>query len=342
VDFYVGVTPFQDLVDLRDEKVLRSWEGVMPDAVVSDLPSPVRREVSLDGRVFSWPFLLDVTILGWNAELVERAGLDPGRGPGTWDELIGYARQVVNSGAAPYGVTFDPRPWRSLLPITHSFSTNVYDSRGRFEYRSEAAANALEVLRRLREFANPDVLAPTSTTPGLTPDEQVFSAGLAAYYVKYQNAPIRMASTWPDPGRLVLTRLPRAPGGAGKTVFWTTGIGLVRFGSNRRATSRYATSITRDENFWRVAIGGGRAAGGQIPVSKSLWRKWLRDQPPWLPAWAEGVYRQLAAAEPIPPSAAGKSQFRAVVQHELNRYLDGESSAKQALRRAAARAVARP
>jgi hypothetical protein len=134
-----------------------------------------------------------------------------------------------------------------------------------------------------------------------------------------------------------MTRLPRPPVGAGKTAFWTVGVGLLRFGDNRAKASRYANSITRGDDFWRSAIGGGRPTGGQLPVFKSLWRKWSREAPPWLPEWAEGVHAQLAHAAPIPPSAAGIRQFRPSVQAELNRYLDGhEPSAHRALTRAAA------
>jgi multiple sugar transport system substrate-binding protein len=330
VDFYVGLTPFDDLVRLQRAKVLAPWNGVMPDSVASDIPEQVRRESSLGGDLYSWPFLLDVTVLGWNAELVERAGLDAGRGPQTWDELADMAGQVVDSGAAPYGVTFDPRPWRSLVPIAHSFSTDVYDEQGRFDYTSDAAASALAVMRRLRGLANPDVL------DTLGSDEQVFAAGLSAYFVKYQNAHIRSAASWPDPGQLVLSRLPRPPDGAGKTVFWTTGIGLTRFGENRHAVGRYAKSITYSEPFWQHAIGGGRGAGGQLPVFTSLWREWRRKPPPWLAGWATGVYEQLAHAVPIPPTAAGAGEFNAAVVAELNRYLDGEeASARRALAQAA-------
>jgi multiple sugar transport system substrate-binding protein len=336
VDLYVGLTPFDDLVRLRRANVLAPWEGVMPASVASDLPEPVRRESTLDGGLYSWPFLLDVTILGLNAELVERAGLDPGRPPRRWDELVDAARQVVRSGAAPFGCTFDPRPWRSLVPVTHSFSTDVYDEQGRFDYRSDAAAGALEVLRRLREVANPDLLDATVSPDGLTPDEQAFGAGLAAYYVKYQNAHIRMAAGWPDPGRLVLTRLPQPPGGAGKTLFWTTGVGLVRFGRNRGDVARYTRSVTYGDDFWRTAIGGGRAAGGHIPVFDSLWRRWQQDRPSWLGTWALGVHEQLKYAEPIPSSAAGLAQFKGRARAELDRYLAGEeSSVRRALSRAA-------
>ena len=332
-EIYIGLTPFAELVPLVNQGLLAPWDGTMPGAVADDVPLPIRREATLNGRMYSWPFLLDVTILGWNSELLERAEIDPGTVPRTWDELIEASRMVVRRGAAPYGCTFDPRPWRSLVPVTYSFSTRVFDEHGRFDYVSDAAVAALETLRRMKELANPDLLeAGLSTGAGLTPDEGAFAAGLAAYYVKYQNAHIRNAATWPDPGQLVLARLPRPPGGAGKTVFWTTGIGLVRLGSDRPAAARYARSLTYADDFWEAAL-GGRGAAGQLPVFNSLWASWRDDPPPWLD-WAANVKAQLGHAEAIPASRVGLSQFKRA-QRELDRYLSGEEpNALRALKRA--------
>ncbi len=44
--------------------------------------------------------------------------------------------------AAPFGAAFDDRGWRSLAPMTHSMSTNVYTPEGLFNFESEAAIEA--------------------------------------------------------------------------------------------------------------------------------------------------------------------------------------------------------
>jgi multiple sugar transport system substrate-binding protein len=341
-DVYVGLTPFDDMTRLVDKHVLAPWQ-VMPGSVRNDMPDVVVKEGTIDGQLYNWPLLLDVTVLGWNAELVARAGLDPARPPQTWDELIAAARRVVRSGAAPYGCTFDPRPWRSLVPVTYSFDANVYDEHGLFDYRSDATRAALEVLRQLSELANPDIFTGPATQGSTahdptSPDEAVFRSGLAAYYVKYQNAPVRMAASWRDPGQLVLARLPRPPGGAGKTVFWTTGIGLLRYGRNAAAAARYARAISYGEAIWRASLATGRESVGELPVFEKLWHDWQEQPPPWL-GWAEAVWAQLehGHAEPIPPSRLGAQQFGKAQQHALNAYLDGSRlSAKKALKLAAA------
>ena len=82
-------------------------------------------------------------VQGWHAGLVEKAGLDPKAAPKTWDEFIANARKVVDSKAAPFGCTFDAHGWRSLAPIAHSISTDVYTPDGLFDFSHAAVVEAL-------------------------------------------------------------------------------------------------------------------------------------------------------------------------------------------------------
>jgi hypothetical protein len=336
-DAYVGLTPFAELARLVDADAIEPWDAHFNGSVLSGIGAEARSESSLDGRLYNWPLLLDLVIQGWNAEIVERAGLDPSRPPSTWDELVDNARRVVGSGAAPYGFTFDVRPWRSLVPVTYSITSSVYTEDGLFDFEHAATVEALEVLRRLKEVANPDVLDPSTTAGvGTTPDEGVFAAQTAGYYVKYQNALVRMAALWPDPGRLSLARLPSPPGGEGATVFWTTGMALLKFGRNKRDAAAYATALESGEQMWKQSLAGGRQAAGHVPVQAALWQRWQREGAAWIPAWASKTYEQLPVARPIRPHLLGAGQFTIAMPY-LNQFLDGEVvSARRALRDAMA------
>jgi len=115
-------------------------------------------------------------------------------------------------GAAPFGVTFDYHAWRSLIPISHSISLDVYDKdTGLFMWNGDVAVQALEIMKQMMPLANPDVLNEGTTDAGVngTPDEQAFASQQAAYYVKYQNAHLRFSSTWEDPKLLRLAALPK-------------------------------------------------------------------------------------------------------------------------------------
>ncbi len=340
-DVYVGMTPWVEMARLVENRAIQPWDAFIEPDVMRDIVPRLRAEGTMGGRLYSWPFLLDVTVQGCNGELVERAGLNPMRSPASWDEYIGNARAVVRSGVAPFGCTFDPRGWRSLAPIAHSMGAEPYTDDGLFDYLHPASVEALEIMRRMLELSNPDVLEPEAVLGSVSPDEAAFAAQTVAYYVKYNNAHVRYSNAWSDPTRLHLAALP-ASGGLGGTVYWTTGIALLRYGGRKRAAADYANALTHDEAVWRRSLGTGRDAAGQLAAFRSL-PGFVSPAPTWLAPWVGDVAAALRTATPIRPHPLGAEQFN-VARPYWEEYLSGaEPSPRRALARAmtAVRARAR-
>jgi len=330
-DVYTGVTPFLEMVQLVESDVIEPWDPYLPEGMLEDLFAPIRAEGSYKDKFYVWPWLLDVIVQGWNAELVTAAGLDPEVAPVTWDEYLANAQQVVDSGAAPFGCTFDFHPWRSLIPITHSINLDVYDPEtGLFMWNSDPAVEALEIMKRMMPLANPDVLNPGATDAGVnqTPDEQAFAAKAAAYYIKYQNAHLRFASTWEDPSQVRFGALPKTEDGAGGTVFWTTGAVLLKYGEDKEQAAQYMDGLTRDQRIWENSIKGNlpeSPAVGQLPVYISIWDEYEANRPEWLGDWAFAIKDGLGAAQAITPTILSIQQFDLAAPFYLA-YLRGEES----------------
>ena len=219
----------------------------------------------------------------------------------------------MSSKAAPFGAVFDAHGWRSLAPITHTFSTNVYTPDGLFDFTNDATVKALEVMKQMMEVAPNNILEEGKVDAGVntTPDEEVFAARQAAYYVKYQNAPTRFAGTWPDPSVLHIAGLPKQPGGAGGTVFWNTGATLFKYGENKQEAADYMSYLTHDLRIWKHALGKDvRGASGQLAPYKSMWAKWQKSPPPWMADWAFTVRKQLATSKAIRTNTFGLHAVR--------------------------------
>jgi hypothetical protein len=131
--------------------------------------------------------------------------------------------------------------------------------------------------------------------------------------VKYQNAPLRYASTWTDPSALRMGALPTAVGGAGSTVFWTTGACLFKYGQNKERAAEYMAALTRNSpRIWQDSIAGSATAHpGQLPAFSSIYAGWEETPPDWLAeqTWVPLVRGQLDAAKAIPNHAFGLQQF---------------------------------
>src|SRR5882724_2545902 len=100
-DVYVGQTPFVEMSAFIKAGVIEPWDNYIPKDVVDDIIPSIRAECTVDGKLYSWPFLLDITGMGWNSEQTAKAGITDA--PKTWDEYLANAKKIQDSGAATYG-----------------------------------------------------------------------------------------------------------------------------------------------------------------------------------------------------------------------------------------------
>jgi multiple sugar transport system substrate-binding protein len=324
-DVYVGMTPFVEMTAMIEADVIEPWDNYIPKEVIDDMIPSIREECTVDGKLYSWPFLLDVIGMGWHAGLSTQAKL-PDTPPATWDEYLQNAKAVVDSGAAPFGATFDAHGWRSLAPMTHSRTTDVYTADGLFDFTSEPAIEALMLMKKIMALSHPDILLAGATDAGVngTPDEVAFAAQRVCYYTKYFNAPLRMAQYWDDPTQLKLAPQPKFTAGQGSTVFWTTGSCLLKHGENKEQAAEYIKALTYDPQIWQDSIAGTETAHpGQLPPYSSIYADWAANPPDWMPEFVNLVRGQLDEAKAIRNHLFGLQQF-VIGQPVWETYLKGE------------------
>ena len=336
-DAYTSMTPFIEMDQLVRAGAIVPWDDFLPEGVLDDILPQVREEGSVDGQLYNFPWVVDVVVASANASVLERADIDPEVFPQTWDEWIENARRVEESGAADFGNTFDGGGWRSIAPIAHSISTDIYREDGLIDWTHDAVVEALEILRRLFELSAPYNLDPGVEHGGFggTPDRGIWAAEDAGYYLQFTNAPITLAANWTDPGALRLGRPPTVPGGEGSTVFWTTGAALFTYGENKEDAGRLMDEMTTDEQMWRAAAGQEDPIG-QLPGRSSVWQSWEEERPDWLADWALELRETIDVARPVQghPLGFGFQQFL-IARPFWEEYLTGdETDARAALQRA--------
>lgn len=326
-DVYVGQTPFVEMSAMIAADVIEPWDDYIPQDVLDDMIPSIRAENTIDGKLYGWPFLLDVIGNSWHSGITTKAGL-PDTAPETWDEHMERAREIVAGGHAPFGATFDSHGWRSVAPMAHSMSSDVYTSEGLFDFTSDAAIAALELMKEIMTVANPDILLEGASDGGVngTPDEVAFAAERVGYYHKYFNAPLRMAQNWIDPSLLHMGQLPKFSNGEGSTVFWTTGCALFKHGKNKEQAAEYIRALTYDQQIWRDSIEGTESGHpGQLPPYKSIYAAWDANPPDWMPPFVGLVRGQLDRAKAITNHLFGLQQF-VIGKPIWERYLKGEES----------------
>jgi multiple sugar transport system substrate-binding protein len=324
-DVYVGQTPFVEMSAFIKAGVIEPWDNYIPKEVINDIIPSIREECTIDGKLYSWPFFLDVAGSGWHSGITGKAGVADAA-PATWDDFLDDAKKIVDSKAAPWGATFDSHGWRSLAPITHSMSTKVYTSEGLFDFTSEPAIEALMLMKKIMAYSNPDILLEGASDAGVngTPDEVAFAAQRVGRYFKYFNAPLRMAASWEDPKLLHLGPLPKFKNGEGSTVFWTTGCALFKYGQNKEKAAEYIKALTFDPQIWKDSIVGTPGVHpGQLPPYTSIYADWNVKKPDWMPPFVGLVRNQLDKAKAINNNLFGLQQF-VIGKPIWETYLKGE------------------
>ena len=305
--------------------VIEPWDDYIPKDVLNDILPSIRAECTVDGKLYGWPFLLDVIGSGWHSGITGKAGLADAP-QATWDDFLASAKTIVDKKAAPWGATFDSHGWRSLAPITHSMSSNVYTKEGLFDFTSDPAIEALKLMKEIMAYGNPDILLEGASDAGVngTPDEVAFAAQRVGLYFKYFNAPLRMAANWDDPKQLHLGPLPKFAKGEGSTVFWTTGCALFKYGQNKEKAAEYIKALTYDSQIWKDSIVGTKSGHpGQLPPYASIYADWQAKKPDWMPDFVNLVRGQLDKAKAINNHLFGLQQF-VIGKPIWETYLKGE------------------
>ena len=105
-DVYVGQTPFVEMSAFIKAGVIEPWDNYIPKDVIDDIIPSIREECTVDGKLYSWPFLLDVCGSSWHSGITAKAGV-PDAAPATWEEFLASSKKIVDSKAAPWGATFE-------------------------------------------------------------------------------------------------------------------------------------------------------------------------------------------------------------------------------------------
>ena len=82
------IQPLTELV--TEDDVNDFWPGLMENCYV-------------DGTLYGVPYLRSTPVLYYNKTLFEAAGLDPEKGPETWDDVVSFSDALAASGVGGYG-----------------------------------------------------------------------------------------------------------------------------------------------------------------------------------------------------------------------------------------------
>ena len=133
------------LEPLKPEDVGYSTEDFWPGAM---------KAVTWDGVTYGIPTNNETMAFIWNADLFEKAGLDPNKPPATWDDVVAYSKQIHDKlGISGYGLVAKQNagntPYR-FMPQLWGYGGGVFDEADPAPTYDEIRLNSPESKRALQ------------------------------------------------------------------------------------------------------------------------------------------------------------------------------------------------
>ena len=256
----------------------------------------------------------------------------------TWDEYLASARAVVRREWRRIGCTFDPRGWRSLVPIAHSFGDDDL-VHGRRPLRLRASRDRRGARGSCAAWWRsriPTSWSPRRSSPRSTPTRPHVrrADGRVLRQVPERTRAVRERLAGPDQVASGAFARKRRPRRHRLLVDWRRSPPL-RAEQARRSRLRDRPDARRAD----LATLDGDGARCRGPASRVQHPSGMVERRP-RPGWRRGFPlspRRISEAKPIRPHVLGEEQFK-VSRPSWEEYLRGsEPSARRALSRAMAK-----
>ena len=172
------------LQPLKPEDVGYPTEDFWPGAM---------KAVTWDGVTYGIPTNNETMALIWNADIFERAGLDPDKPPATWDDVVAYSKQIHDKlGIAGYGLVARKNagntPYR-FMPQLWAYGGGVFDEADPNPTYEEVRLDSPESKKALEASYNMyvrDKSVPVSALTNQQADNQpLFLAGQLAMMISH-------------------------------------------------------------------------------------------------------------------------------------------------------------
>jgi len=301
---------------------LHPLDGFAPDT--NDYFPAALRADRWNGRLFALPWFVDVGMIYWRTDLLDRA-------PASLDDLMEMADQARGAPGVYYGLVWQAARYEGLmcifLEVLHAFGGRIVDADGSVAIDSREAVAALTFMR--------DAIH----TRGVVPDASLTWQEEQVRFA-FQNGQAAMMRNWPyayglmqDPaqsrvaGKFSVMPIPAGPGGTSAAALGGSHLAINAHSPDPQAAYKLLKYLVAPQQMLERARGVG-----QFPSRQSLYEHpELAEALAIPPAQARQIINH-AVPRPVTPVYAELSEL---VQVAVHRVLTRQAEPAVALRRAA-------
>jgi multiple sugar transport system substrate-binding protein len=271
--------PTYDIVDCGSFMLPEYVPGGMYEDISDMFPPEVKAKymegmvesVTVDGKVYAAPLMASWTIMFYNSEMFEKAGLDPNKPPKTWDELVaaGKAIQAVDPNAYAYTDSMAHGEQNSCVFFrwAKSAGAKIGEFRGNKYYWMLDSDECVAAVEFLKSMMDQNVMDPGAPIYYQQQVADLFGKGHAAMLVNWDMMTIafRDPAQSPYAGKIFPAAMPgRTPGLSG-SIEGHEYMAVPSASLHKEAAKEFIKYVTSVENVKRRAL-----EQGMTPVYKEL------------------------------------------------------------------------
>lgn len=310
--YQVAGVSADSIVAVLDSGTLRPLDDLLAKYGQSLSPNQV---VRLNGKVYAIAMMVNAQNLLYRADILDQLGIPV---PKTYDEVLAAAQRIKESGLVPYPLGATTKSgWNLGLEFVNmylGFGGELFGPDNRPAVRNERGVKALEMLKRLTAYMDPEYL---------TADSTVVQQQLQQGRIAMANLWASRAGAMDDPaesrvvGKVRTAAAPAAvPGGKPATTTWWDGAAIARNTTDEQA-----------EAAFRLVVHGMSPATVAAHNDDAVWLI-----PGYKPGrLAEGAIASMQAGAPPYPVAARMGLIHAAAGNNLAAFLTGQATADQTL-----------
>ena len=254
---YVPGGMYEDISDLFPPDVKATYMDGMIDSV------------TVDGKVYAAPLMASWTIMFYNAQMYEKAGLDPDKPPKTWDELLAHGRAIQTKDTNAYtdAMAHGEQNTTVFFRWAKSAGAQIGEFRGKKYYwmlNSEECVAAVEFLKKMMDEGVMDPGAPIYYQQQVA---DLFGKGHAAILVNWDMMTIacRDPAQTPYAGKIFPAAMPGRVAGLSGSIEGHEYMAIPSASLHKEAAKKFIKYVSSVENVKRRAL-----EQGMTPVYKEL------------------------------------------------------------------------
>lgn len=302
------------LAKLAGKNALLDIGPYVPAEFRAEIMPVALQSCTYEGKLWGIPDQTNGLCLFYNKTLFKQAGLDPGRPPATWDEVIAYGKKLTNQTRGVFGIGLSNSLWWSL-PFFYGHGATFLSEDGKHCLLNSPEGIAAFQLK-VDLYRKHKIEGGAWRSGGIVHD-QGFQSGKYAMILNGPWAVESLKKTGIDFG---VGLIPAGPAGTHTNV---GGNDLVVFRSTKspELASEFLMFVASEEmqRMWATRL-------GQIPVNVKAADAITADEHPYLAVFVEQM--KTAVARPQTPYYP---EIENLMNPEMQAALDGTKTVKAAL-----------